>query len=92
MLSGNIASLQCLVMQQTEELTTSTLIASSGVPCLEHILLREGQIGEKCDEGIKVRGFPGTWRRIFDRSENTLKSEWRYEAWRESRHCHSCMR
>lgn len=77
------------MVQQTEELTTSALITSSGMPRLEHVLLREGQVGEECDEGIKVCSFLGTWRRIFDRSEDTLKSERRYKAWRESRDCHS---
>ena len=80
MLSRDITTLQCLVVQRTEELTTSALVAPSGVPCLKHVLLCEGQVGEERDEGIKVCGFLGTCRRVFDRGENTLECEWRYEA------------
>ena len=79
-LSRNITSLQCLVVQRTEELTAGALIAPSGMPRLEHVLLRKGYVGEECDKGIEVRNFLGTRRRVFDCCENTLKCEWRYEA------------
>ena len=80
MLSGNITSFQCLVVQRTKELTTSALVAPTGMPCLEHVLLCKGYVGKECDEGIEVRGFLCTWRRILHCDEDTLKSEWRYEA------------
>ena len=80
MISRYISSLQRLVVQQTEELTTGAFVAPAGMPRLEHVLLRKGYVGKECDEGIEVRSFFCTWRGVFYREEDTLKSEWRYEA------------